>query len=70
MGWYALGLASSFGISHIDAIHLRLTRWAPVTYPYFNVVLPCGRALFLLAILQRGVSNQERAVAAAQQLQP
>ena len=51
---YAAGLAASFGISHIDAIHLRLQRHFPKFYPYLNVVLPCGRAIFGLAILARG----------------
>ena len=64
MGAYMLGLAASFGISHIDAIHLRLLKWTPSLYRMVNSyqVLPCGRALFLLAFLQRGVDNQERAV--------
>ena len=62
---YAFGLAASFGISHLDAIHYRLLRWMPSTYNSLNVVLPCGRALFLLAILQRGAANQERAAGQA-----
>lgn len=63
MGAYILGLAASFGISHLDAIHLRLLKWTPSFYRFVNSyqVLPCGRALFLLAFLQRGVDNQERA---------
>ncbi len=62
---YAFGLAASFGISHLDAIHYRLLRWMPSTYSSLNVALPCGRALFLLAILQRGAANQERAAGQA-----
>lgn len=50
---YFAGLAASFGISHYDPIHLRLSRWFPQTYPYLNVVLPCGRAVFGLAIIAR-----------------
>ena len=63
MGAYILGLAASFGISHLDAIHLRLLKWMPSFYRFVNSyqVLPCGRALFLLAFLQRAVDNQERA---------
>lgn len=55
---YAFGVAACFGISHLDAIHLRLLRWIPSTYGRINVVLPFGRALFLLAFLQRSVDNQ------------
>lgn len=64
MGAYALGLAASFGISHLDSVHLRLLKYTPSMYRMINSyqVLPCGRALFLLAFLQRGVDNQERAV--------
>ena len=71
MGAYALGLAASFGISHIDAVHLRLLKWTPLLYRTINSyqVLPCGRALFLLALLQRGVDNQERAVRQSKQRQ-
>lgn len=65
MAAYAFGVAASFGISHIDAIHLRLLRIMPTVYSALNVVLPCGRAIFLLAIVQRGVVNQERAASAA-----
>ena len=65
IGAYAFGCASCFGISHIESIHLRLLRWVPSFYNVLNPLLPCGRALFLLAFLQRGVVNQERAVAAA-----
>jgi hypothetical protein len=61
--FYVVGLAASFGISHIDAIHTRLLRCFPRTYPSLNVVLPCGRAIFLLAILERGASLSEIAAA-------
>ena len=57
---YAGGLAASFGISHVDAIHLRLTRYFPKTYPYLNVILPCGRAIFGLAILARAAELAEQ----------
>ena len=69
MGAYILGLAASFGISHLDAIHLRLLKWTPSFYRFVNSyqVLPCGRALFLLAFLQRAVDNQERAARQAVQ---
>ena len=65
MAGYAFGCAASFGISHIDAIHTRLLRIMPTAYSALNVLLPCGRAIFLLAFVQRGVVNQERAVSAA-----
>lgn len=67
MAAYVFGVAGSFGISHIDAIHTRLLRIMPTAYSALNVVLPCGRAIFLLAFLQRGVVNQERASAAGDQ---
>jgi len=51
---YAVGLAASFGISHVTPVHNFLTVRFPRTYPYLNVVLPCGRAIFLLLILERG----------------
>jgi len=50
---YVGGLAASFGISHISVINDTLTRVSPRIYPYFNVILPCGRCLFLLAIVER-----------------
>jgi len=50
---YAGGLAASFGISHISIINDTLTRLSPRIYPYFNVVLPFGRCVFLLAIIER-----------------
>ena len=57
---YAGGLAASFGISHLDAIHVSLTRHFPRTYPYLNVILPCGRAIFGLAILARAAELAEQ----------
>ena len=60
LGVYAAGCAACFGISHIGAIHNGLLRWVPRVYSKLNVVLPVGRALFLLAFLQRGAENQER----------
>ena len=50
---YGGGLFASFAISHVDAIHLRLLRHFPHTYPMLNVVLPCGRALALLGMCVR-----------------
>lgn len=55
---YAIGCASCFAVSHFDSIHQPLLRWS--FYRVLNPLLPCGRALFLLAFLQRGVVNQER----------
>ena len=58
---YCVGLAASFGISHIGAIHTRLERHFPRTYPSLNVILPCGRAIFLLLILERGAREPANA---------
>ena len=60
---YAFGCASCFAVSHFDFIHQPLLRWS--FYRVLNPLLPCGRALFLLAFLQRGVVNQERGLLAA-----
>ena len=60
LGLYLAGLAASFGISHIDAIHLRLSRHFPRSYPYLNVILPCGRAVFGLGILARAAELAEQ----------
>eukprot|EP00966_Prymnesium_polylepis_P094924 2198220-Prymnesium_polylepis.1 len=57
---YLAGLAASFGISHVDAIHQRLSRAFPKSYPYLNVILPCGRAVFGLAILARSADLAEQ----------
>jgi hypothetical protein len=51
---YTAGLASCFGISHIAPIHNFLHRHSPTFYPYLNVILPCGRAIFLLLLAERG----------------
>lgn len=51
---YTAGLASCFGISHIAPIHSFLHRHSPTFYPYLNVILPCGRAIFLLLLAERG----------------
>ena len=56
---YAVGLAASFGISHVDLIHNNLSRYFPKTYPTLNVILPCGRALFGLGILARAAELAE-----------
>jgi TRAP-type C4-dicarboxylate transport system permease small subunit len=64
---YALGCASCFGISHISSIHLGMLHAFPRTYGIVNPILPAGRALFLLAFLQRGVENQERELLSAMQ---
>ena len=50
---YTLGLAASFGISHIAPVHAFFTRNSPRVYPLVNVCLPFGRCLFLLAIIER-----------------
>ena len=50
---YTLGLAASFGISHIAPVHAFFTRTSPRVYPLVNVCLPFGRCLFLLAIVER-----------------
>ena len=57
---YTVGLAASFLISHVDFIHQNLLKHAPRTYPTLNVVLPCGRAIFLLLILERGATLSEQ----------
>ena len=62
LGVYAASCAACFGISHVDAIHLRLVRWVPRAYEVAGLTLPYGRAFFLLAFLQRGVANQQRHV--------
>ena len=49
---YSAGLAASFGISHIDAVHRTLSRLAPRAYPYLIVVLPVGRCVFGLLIVE------------------
>jgi hypothetical protein len=50
---YTAGLAASFGISHTSVINDNLTRLSPRVYPYFNVILPFGRCVFLLAIIEK-----------------
>ena len=52
---YFVGLGASFGISHIAPLHNFFTANFPRTYPTVNILLPCGRAVFLLLILERGV---------------
>lgn len=59
---YGFCAGACFGISHVGAIHLRLVRWVPKLYSVAGATLPFGRAFFLLAFLQRGVTNQQRYV--------
>ena len=59
---YGCAAGACFGISHVGAIHLRLVRWVPKLYSVAGATLPFGRAFFLLAFLQRGVTNQQRYV--------
>jgi len=54
------GLAASFGLSHVAPIHNFLCSNFPRTYPTLNVILPCGRAVFLLLIFARGVELKEQ----------
>lgn len=53
LGGYALGLLSCFAISHIEPLHATLSKRFPSTYPLLNVVLPFGRCVFALAIVER-----------------
>mgnify|MGYP001238809182 CR=1 FL=1 len=53
LGGYALGLLSCFAISHIEPLHATLLKRFPSTYPLLNVVLPFGRCVFALAIVER-----------------
>lgn len=56
----SFGLVMSFATSHFDFLHNKLERGFPKVYPYLNVVLPCGRAIFGLSLLAAIADRADR----------